>query len=83
MSVALLKFRYVNHNDEEHTYVIKPEPGLHFLPGSALRPQLAEKHWSISGHVLTRNGEDRNNVRRTFVLVKMQDLEEVFEDDSN
>lgn len=70
-----LKFRYVNHNGEDHEYVIVPETKLTFD-----RHGEEDEAWHLSGRLITRDGDPRPNIgnrRRSFILTKMRDIEEV------
>lgn len=65
-----IRFKYVNHNNELHEYVMMPEPNLSFGTCGADGPL----GWLISGHVTSRDGIVRPG-RRTFLLTGMQDIE--------
>lgn len=77
MEPKLLKFRYVNWKGNEHEYVIKPE----ILSLQFTRLQSDEEIWTISGTVVTRDGDPRTidmmgNRRRTFNITGLKDVVE-------
>lgn len=65
-----IRFKYSNHRDELHEYVMIPEPNLSFGTCGANGPL----GWLISGHVTSRDGVLRPG-RRTFLLHKMTCIE--------
>jgi hypothetical protein len=83
----LLKFDYKNWKGEEHTYVIALDMRdafrMQFMkPGVLGREVSAEEMtWHVSGNVVTRDGDPRTEMgptrRRSFILTKMRNIEEV------
>lgn len=71
----LLKFSYVNHNNQFHTYKVIPVD-VRFDRCKCFPGQPEKKAWIMECIVLERSGEERH-VRRSFALVKMEDVEEV------
>jgi len=77
-----LKFRYVNWRGDDHEYVIEVEAvafGKYDSAGAG--PTVHTGNWVIHGAVLTRDGDTRpdlgNNRRRTFLISKIRNPEEV------
>lgn len=82
----LLRFRYKNWKGQEYEYVIAPDrnPGtrLQYLsPGVPDRDYDALPTWHLSGSIVTRDGDPRVEMgptrRRSFILTRMQNIEEV------
>jgi hypothetical protein len=78
----LLRFRYVNWKGVDYEYVVDPE-GFQFGPfekGGINSLPDAEHVWVMHGHVVTRNGDPREDLqtrRRTFILADMRGIGEV------
>lgn len=73
MTRTRLKFKYVNHRDEGHEYVVAPV-SLTFEMIQLVDPE--EAHWLLNGQVMERDGKPVSKVR-SFIMTKMRDVEEV------
>ena len=74
----LLKFRYKNWRGDDHEYVIKIDkdaPMKYSNGGNGVN-----SGWQISGDCIERDGALREGTpRRSFRLLDMRDVEEVYE----
>lgn len=76
-----LKFWYINHNEEDHEYVVNPEKiELGRYSNHGARSEDGKSHWVLHAEVITRDGDERRDMgtrRRTFLLTEIRELEEV------
>lgn len=71
MGKLLLKFRYINWEGDEHEYIVDPQEILS-----------AGQQFVIHATCLYRDGQKRDGeLHRTFYLLGMKNLEEVWEHD--
>lgn len=70
-----LLFHYINWKGEDHTYLVNPVTVKYsrqlVTPGGD-----EEFHWYLNCNVIERDGEKRPGPR-SFILVKMRDVQEV------
>lgn len=73
--IPLLKFRYVNHRNEPHSYEVIPiEVG--YIRCKCFPSDPEKLSWGVRAVCIRRDGIERAVVR-SFAFVKMHDLQEV------
>src|SRR3954447_13974728 len=75
-----LKFKYTNWRGDDHEYILEPEPESLAAHDYPLEDGNYEFHWNLSGEVITRDGDPRDEMgdtrRRSFVIASMREIEE-------
>lgn len=75
---TLLRFNYLNHNGEDHNYVIEPIKRFEFGKCNCFPGDPDREAWYITGMNTMRDGELRpDSPMRSFALIKMRDIEEL------